>query len=176
MQKVIVASQNPVKIEVAKRAFGAIFPNEEFEYIGVKSESGVPDQPFGEETRVGAMNRLAYIKKMHPGADWYISQEGGLHYDGDKIYNRAWIVAEDKTGAIGESSTASFYIPTKVAEYVRAGDELGTADDKFFGAENSKQSGGGIGFATDGLITRADYYLHAAIVAVCQVIHKEWYQ
>ncbi len=49
MKKVIVASENPVKVSVAKRAFSSVYPDEEFKFIAIKSESGVPDQPMNEE-------------------------------------------------------------------------------------------------------------------------------
>lgn len=28
---------------------------------------------------------------------------------------------------------------------------------------------------TNNLITRADYYLDSAIIALCQIVHKEWF-
>ena len=51
MRTVIVASENPVKITVAKRAFAGVFPKEEFNFIGIKSESGVSEQPIDNETK-----------------------------------------------------------------------------------------------------------------------------
>ncbi len=51
MKTVTVASTNPVKIEVAKRAFATVFPLETFEFIALKSESGVPAQPMNDETK-----------------------------------------------------------------------------------------------------------------------------
>lgn len=131
MKTVIIASKNPVKIQVAERAFAAVFPDEEFEFIGVASQSKVPDQPFNEETFLGAQNRLAFIKNEFPNADYWISQEGGVFNEGDTLYNRAWIMVQDKDGFIGKSSTASFYPPKQVAEYIKQGDELGTAAINF---------------------------------------------
>ncbi len=85
MKSVIVASTNPVKIEVARRAFTAVFPDEEFDVQGVKSESGVPDQPMEGEARQGALNRLAFVKEKYPDADYWSSQEGGLFRDGERL-------------------------------------------------------------------------------------------
>ena len=87
MKNVIVASENPVKVAVAKRAFLAVYPSEMFNFLPVKSESGVPDQPMDEETEQGALNRLAFIRELHPEADFWISQEGGLFTDGNDLYN-----------------------------------------------------------------------------------------
>lgn len=112
MKTVVVASTNPVKVEVAKRAFAAVFPDDTFEFTSVKSDSGVPDQPIDDETRQGARNRLTFVQKQHPDADFWISQEGGLFHEGERLANRAWIAVADRQGFIAESSTASFYLPT----------------------------------------------------------------
>lgn len=175
MKKVIIASENPVKVQVARNAFSACFPDEEFEFVAVKSESGVPDQPMNEQTRKGAENRLIFIREKYPSADYYISQEGGLFEEGERMYNRAWIMVSDHDGFVGESSTSHFYIPKGVVEHVKNGLELGDADDKFFGTVNSKQGMGGIGQITDGVLNRTEYYTQAAIVALSCVKHKEWY-
>lgn len=173
--KIIVASTNPVKIEVARQAFLHVFPHKDAKIIGVSTDSGVPDQPFDDQILLGAQNRLRHIIQTNPEADYWISQEGGLYHEGNRLFNRAWILVSDRDGTIGRSSTASFYIPLKVAEYIALGDELGTASDKFFRTTNSKQKGGAISSVTNGLIDRTAYYLDSAIIALCQVVHKDWY-
>jgi inosine/xanthosine triphosphatase len=175
MKKVVVASENPVKISVAQQAFVALFPNEEFTFISIKSESGVSEQPIGAETREGAENRLRFIMKHHPNADFWISQEGGLYKDKDRLFEQAWILVADQTGFIGESTTGQFYLPKKLAEYIAEGMELGPAGDRFFNGHNVKQGVGVVGYLTDGIIGRTEYYLPAAIIALSVLKHKEWY-
>jgi inosine/xanthosine triphosphatase len=175
MRTVIVASENPVKINVAKRAFAGVFPKEEFNFIAIRSESGVSEQPMDDETKKGAENRLRYIIERHEDADFWISQEGGLCRDKDRLFERAWILVTDKSGFVSESSTAQFYLPKLMTEYINGGLELGHAADKFFNGKNSKHGIGAIGYLTDGLIDRAEYYLPAAIIALSALKHKEWY-
>lgn len=176
MKTVIVASENPVKVAVAKRAFAAVFPDEEFTFVPVKSESGVGDQPFNEETERGAQNRLEFIKAKHRDADYWISQEGGLCEDKEgKFYNRAWIVVADTSGFIAKSSTSLYYLPKEIVKLVLGGMELGHATDEFFSSVNSKHGVGAVGFLTDGIIDRENYYLQAAIIAVTQLKHRDWY-
>jgi len=175
MKRVIVASENPVKIAVAKRAFSSVYPNESFEFVAVKSQSGVPDQPMNDETEKGAMNRLAFIKERYAEADFWISQEGGTFTDGDKLYNRAWIAVCDANGRVAKSSTAQYYLPTKIVTNIREGMELSEANDAFFNSINSKQGIGAVGYITDGLIDRENYYLPAAIIALSELKHHEWY-
>jgi inosine/xanthosine triphosphatase len=176
MQSVIVASTNPVKLEVAKRAFEALFPGEEFEYVAVQSESGVPDQPFEQDTLKGAENRLAFVMREHPQADYWISQEGGLFADGKRLYNMAWIAVRRRDGARGEAATARMYIPKEIARMVLEGKELGHAGNEFFNETNIKHGNGIIGRLTNGTITRTDYYEQAAILALGQIVHREWYE
>lgn len=176
MKRVIVASTNPAKVAVARLAFEAVHPDESFEFMAVKSESGVPDQPMNDETEQGAMNRLAFIRAQHPDADFWISQEGGTFEDGDRLYNRAWIVVADKAGSITKSSTALFYLPTKIIEYIKAGMELGDANHAFFSTIDTKEGVSAVGHLTDGLMSREDYYLQAAIIALSELKHKEWYE
>jgi inosine/xanthosine triphosphatase len=176
MKTVIVASENPVKVAVAKKAFTALYPKEEFNFIATKSHSGVGDQPMNDETEQGAKNRLEDIKTKYPEADYWISQEGGLFDDGATLYNRAWIMVSDNSGFIGKSSTPAFYLPTEIVKLVRSGMELGTASDVFFSTVNSKQGVGAIGFLTDGIVDRENYYLQAAIIALSELKHRDWYQ
>lgn len=176
MKKVIVASENPVKIKVAEQTFKAVYPEFEFEFVGIKSDSGVGDQPIGEQTRLGAENRLNFIKEKYPEADFWISQEGGAFWEGEKLYNRAWIMISDKDGFIGESSTAHFYLPKEIVKHMKDGLELGDAGDKFFQTQNIKHGPGVIGHLTNGIFDRADYYTQAGIVALSTVKHKDWYE
>lgn len=175
MKKVIIASTNPVKIKVAEKAFADVFPNEKFEFVSVKSESGVPEQPMNEETLQGARNRLSFVRNKHPQADYWISQEGGLFTKDKRLFCRAWIVICDKDGFIGEASTSNFYLPPKVKEYIEQGMDLGKANDTFFAAVNSAQGIGAIGHLTDGLVDRVEYYVQPAIIALSEVKHKDWY-
>jgi inosine/xanthosine triphosphatase len=175
MKKVIVASENPVKISVAERAFSAVFPNEQFEFIGVKAESGVSSQPMGEDTRLGAKNRLNFIKEKYPEADFWIAQEGGLFEDRGRLSNRAWIAVSDKDNFVAESSTSNFYLPKKVEEYIREGLELGLACDKFFNTINSGRKSGLIGHLTDGIYNRTEYYLQPVVIALSEIKYKDWF-
>ena len=176
MKKIILASTNPVKIAVTKAAFVAVFPDTPFEVIPVATDSGVPPQPFDDEALEGAVNRLRAIRRSHPKADYWVSQEGGLVTDGEGFYNRAWIIFADKKGHMGKSSSPSFEIPKGVAELVCTGLELADASDIYFGMQGLKNTVGGVSMVTDGLIDRKRYYLQAAIIALSQVKNHKLYE
>jgi len=175
MKRVIIASENPVKVAVAKRAFLSVYNGEEFEFVAIKSESGVPDQPMNDEVEKGALNRLEYIKEKYPEADFWISQEAGIFREGNKLYNRAWIAVTDQSGYVARSSTPLYWLPAKMVEFVNDGMELGDATDKFFQSVNSKQGIGAVAHLTDGLIDRENYYLQAGIIALSELKHQDWY-
>ena len=56
--KIIIGSKNPVKVAVVTEVFEDVFSSEVLEFGTCAAESGVPDQPYGnEEMRSGAHNR-----------------------------------------------------------------------------------------------------------------------
>ncbi len=165
--KIAVASKNPVKIEAFKRAFRLTFPQESLETSSVAARSGVNHQPFGEkETLKGALNRLLELKKLAPGQNYYCSIEGGLVEDEEDLYVFAFLIVEDENGLQSRSQAARFKLPENLASLVKAGKELGEADDIVHGRTNSKQGDGTVGSLTNQLITRTDYYEHPAILAL----------
>ncbi len=172
--KIAIASKNPVKVEAFQRAFQLTFPEEGLETCSLAASSGVNDQPFGEsETLEGALNRLSEVKKLAPGQDYYCSIEGGLIRDKEELYVFAWLVVENKKGLQSRSQAARFKLPENLASLVKAGKELGEADDIVYGRTNSKQGDGTVGVLTNQLITRTDYYEHPAILALSGFIKPQ---
>ncbi len=172
----VVASKNPVKLAVAKRAVSLVYPSSTWNIEAVDAPSSVAAQPWEEETRQGAHNRLAYVCKLVPKGTVYLSQEAGLFRDGVRVFNQAWIVAADAQGFVAEATTARYYLPKDLAARIEEGVELGEATDEFFATKNTKHGLGAIGYLTDGLLSREDYYLQAAIIALSELKHKAWYQ
>ena len=64
MLKVIVASQNPIKLDCTKNAFSKAFHQQDLKVSGESLPSGVSDQPMSdEETFDGARNRAENARK-----------------------------------------------------------------------------------------------------------------
>ncbi len=120
-------------------------------------------------------NRLQFIREKHPQAHYWISQEGGLYAEDTNFVSRAWIVIADDSGFVAESSTADFRLPCGVTKLINSGKELGDATDTFLAIKIQNNGMGAIGHITEGIINRTDYYLPAAIIALCQVKNKHWY-
>lgn len=167
MPKIIVASQNPVKINSAQTAFEKVFPDVTFDVSGVSVPSGVSDQPMtNTETLQGALNRATNAKNQATDADYWVGIEGGIEDTDIGMQCFAWVVILSTDERVGRGQTAIFYLPLEVAKLVREGVELGHADDQVFGRENSKQTNGAIGLLTDNAIDRTSYYVQAVIMAL----------
>jgi len=164
--KIIIASQNPVKVQAVRGGFARLFPGAAFELDTVTVPSGVRDQPASSaETLQGAYNRAWNARQRHPQADYWVGLEGGIEDDGESMAAFAWIVALDGQRA-GKSCTGTFYLPPQVASLVRQGKELGEADDIVFGKVNSKQANGAIGILTGDVLDRAAFYEQAVVLAL----------
>jgi inosine/xanthosine triphosphatase len=164
--KIYIASTNPVKIEAIRTAFQSVFPYINHELVGVKAESGVSHQPFGdEETYTGALNRTDFIIKNHPRASYWIGIEGGIELIRNNMTAFAWIIIRNSK-IMGQARTASFALPAVIRELIEQGLELGYADDRAFNRSDSKRQDGTVGFLTGGIIDRKNYYAHAAILAL----------
>ena len=87
----------------------------------------------------------------------------------------AWVVVQSKEGNIGKARSATFILPRKISEFIKQGMELGHADDKVFGLENSKQKSGTVGTLTKNVSNRTEYYAQTVILALIPFVNSELY-
>lgn len=171
MQKVIVTSQNPAKINAVKSAFREVFPDTLFDFCGVNVASEVPDQPISDtQTRQGALNRIKNAKAYYPGGDYYVGIEAGNEGE----FTFAWMIIESEEKR-GESRSASLMLPPVVLDKLVQGMELGDVMDAVYATENIKQKGGAIGLLTNHLLTRSSVYHQALILALIPFINAGQY-
>jgi inosine/xanthosine triphosphatase len=176
MQKVIVASNNPVKVEATRRGFQTMFPDCVFQFDNFLVTSDVGQQPeTDEETFQGAMNRAQNAREGAPDADYWVGIEGGVDDVLGDLVAFAWIVILSR-GVSGKSRTGTFILPNTVAHLVRQGIELGHADDIVFERKNSKQKDGAIGILSDGVLDRTEYYEHAVLLALVPIKKAQLYE
>lgn len=174
MKKIIVASKNPVKVNATLNAFKKVFPKEKFASEGVEIKSNVSDQPMSDsETYEGALNRAINASNEKEG-DYFVGIEGGIEESLEGMASFAWVVIKSKE-KLGRGKTATFFLPKQVAELIKAGMELGDADDKVFGRSNSKQQNGAIGILTKDKLTRTALYEPAIIIALIPFVNKDLY-
>lgn len=161
-----VASGNPVKLAATRAAFRRLFPSEGWRIEAAPVPSGVSDQPVGdEETLRGALQRAREAARRHPGAEFVVGIEGGVAAIDGALLAFAWVVAGDGE-RWGRSRSASFLLPPPVADLVRQGVELGEANDRVFGVEDSKSASGAVGLLTGDVIDRTTLYEPAVVLAL----------
>ncbi len=174
-KQILLASNNPVKVQAALNGFRRMFPGEEFEAQGVSVPSGVSDQPMSSaETLQGALNRVGQAMQAFPQGDYWVGIEGGAEEVEDGLAAFAWIVVRSRE-IEGRSRSGSFWLPPRVTELVRQGVELGEADDIVFKRSNSKQGNGAIGLLTGDVIDRVALYEHAMVLALVPFKNPELY-
>jgi inosine/xanthosine triphosphatase len=175
MKSIIVASQNPVKIEAVRRGFTRMFPVEVFQIQGISVPSGVPDQPMTDQaSRRGAFNRAENARSAVPDADFWVGVEGGCALQDGDMVAFAWIVVMSG-GQQGSARTAQFRLPKEVQRLVAGGMELGDADDRVFGRTNSKQKSGAVGLLTQNVVTRTTLYEGAVVLALIPFKNPDLY-
>lgn len=170
--KIVVASQNPVKLKAVEAAFAAMLPDTPADIIGVSVDSGVSDQPRGDdETRRGAQQRAENARAARPDADFWVGLEGGVDVFDDSLLTFAWMSIAAANGRRGETRSVGLPLPPAIKTLVDQGLELGDANDRVFGTVNSKHQGGAFGLLTDGRYTRESVYVEALCVALVPLIN-----
>jgi inosine/xanthosine triphosphatase len=172
---IAVGSRNPVKVAATRVGFGdSLGP---VDVAGVDAASGVAAQPMGDdETILGAVNRARAALDALSGAGLGVGLEGGVVLIGGALYCCAWCAIVDRDGRIGLASTGRCELPPPVADLIRAGMELGDADDLIFGRANSKHAEGAVGLLTRGRIDRASFYAPAVTMALARFLNSEVFE
>ena len=175
MYTIVIASQNPVKVQAVAKGFERMYPGSNPVLQTISVPSGVSSQPISDaETLQGALNRVQAAQTALRDADFWFGLEGGIHEQEGQLMAFAWVVARHKQKT-GMARTGAFVLPMKIADLVRQGVELGAADDLVFGATNSKQSNGAIGLLTNDILVRATLYEPAVIMAMIPFFNPELY-
>ena len=175
MKKIVVASQNPVKVNAVQSGFERMFPSEVFSISTVTVPSGVCAQPASDaETLTGALTRARNAAQTVKDADYWVGVEGGIEDVNGEMTAFAWIVVISED-LVGKGRTGTFYLPSRVSDLIREGLELGEADDIVFKRSNSKQENGAIGILTGNVIDRAKLYEHGVVMSLVPFKNSDLY-
>ncbi|WP_341501208.1 inosine/xanthosine triphosphatase [Gallaecimonas sp. GXIMD4217] len=172
--KVVVGSQNPVKINAAREALAPLFPHCRLDCEGMAAPSGVAEQPMtARETRLGAENRVSYLR-AHAEADLYVAMEGGVdRFDYGPATFAYVVVADKERQSVGRS--ANLPLPRAVFDALDEGTELGTVMDRLFNTHNIKQRGGAVALLTNGTASRESTYNQALVLAMAPFLNPSLY-
>ena len=120
MLKVAIATKSLDKISGVKDAFSRLFCMKESEihFYTTSMESGVSEQPFGDETYQGALNRLTGLKKEFPEMDFYISCEAGIEPAFGQYFN-VQVVCIENNSKVFWGKSSGWSIPIEDIEVIR---------------------------------------------------------
>ena len=173
VRRIAVGSTNPIKIDAVRVLAARVFPTAQV--IGLSTDSGVPEQPWGDaQARQGALNRARAVLAT-ASADLGVGLEGGMVETEMGLMTCAWCVIIDPDGRTGVGGGVHVLVPPSVAQALRAGGELGPAMDQLSGQHNTKQAQGAVGILTDGLSDRQSAYRQLVAMALAPFVKAEYY-
>jgi len=165
IHRVIITSENKLKIEAVKKVFSDYFSDVNFSVIKV---DGKKNQPFGfDETIDCALHRCNQVDDKDA---FIVGLESGIIKDHNLALNLCVIKKGDK---IGIGSSPGFLIPSKIMDEVKKGKELAEAvyevlkDEKVFRERNL------ISYLTKGKISRGDLAEAAVYMALLSFFNPE---
>lgn len=168
--RVRVGSKNPNKIRAVEETISMFY--EKYEIEGMAVDSGVSEQPFGEETIKGAVNRA---KNAIGDADIGIGIEAGIFERDGRCFDVQYCAIIDKRGKITIGHGPGFYYPESVIKLVKDGMSISEAMREITGVEDIGYKEGAIGFLTEGKYTRKELTETAVLMAFVPRIKKELY-
>ncbi len=161
MNHLVVGSTNPVKINAVRNHFVG-------EVIGVDVDSGVADQPWGdEETLLGAKQR-ARAALATSQSEIGIGLEGGVQIIEEKLYVCNWGALVDKNGTEVIAGGARFPLPDNIKKMLEEGKELGPVISEYASRADVSKKEGAIGIFTNGTVSRTDMYDHLVSLLIGQ--------
>lgn len=169
--RIAVGSTNPVKVGAVQQMASRIWPNAAI--IPVAVEPGISSMPMSDkETLQGAENRARRALEQ-TAADLGIGLEGGVNQEATGLMLLGWVVVVDGSGRMGVGGASRIPLPKKIADRVRAGEELGSVMDDLLNEQNVKQKGGAVGALTRGLVLREEAFATAVAYALSPFITPE---
>jgi len=169
---IAVGSANPNKVRGIKKAAKRLF--KDVKIIGIDVDSGVSDQPFGEETIRGAVNRVKELARKHEaeGADYFVGLESGIFEQGGGFFDVQWC-AVLHAGKIHLGCSMGFEIPSEQAERLKA--HKITLSELYHNITGDKDIGikeGVINYLSCGVLKRSEMTEQAFLCAMIPLLKK----
>ena len=198
--KVLIGSKNSVKIESTQQSFARFF--KPIEVKGLPANSGVPDQPFNEDTFTGAKNRAEHAKRINDeqclNANFFVGIEGGILQlnsastltflsalkaeffncitDGSNRWFQFTVICIlDQEHRESFGTTGLYELPDWIVEKLLAGSELGHVIDELTGDFNTREKQSASGFFTKGAVDRLQNYTQAITFALIPFLQESLY-
>ena len=117
MIRIAVASNSAIKLDAVRDAIASLMIKAEI--IGLKTASGVPEQPTDKETLQGARNRIQHAKALDPRAQLYIAIENGIFDEAGRYFDKAVVICLTSAGQEFIATSAGVEFPADCVEEAR---------------------------------------------------------
>lgn len=159
--RVAVGSSNRVKVEAVREVMESIYGS--VRVYSVDAKSGVPDQPFEDETHRGAINRA---KEALGDRDLSVGIEAGVFEMYGELMDIQHCAIIDQKGKITIGMGSGFAYPKEIADLVRGGLTVGQAVDKVYEKNATGHSEGAIGILSKGIMDRKELTKQSVLAAM----------
>ncbi len=168
VMKIIVCSENPVKIQAVQEAFKAYFDNFEIKGLDLKDQPLVQIQPLSAEQTLESANRRVEIALKKEQADFYVSLEGGISKDQFGAFLTWYVNVTDKDGKRSIAGGGRMPLPSIIYDRLTENKEkeLGEIIDELAEEENTKKKGGASALFTGNRVLRKDVFKRDVIIAL----------
>ena len=175
--KVLIGSENSVKIESVRQSFSKFF--KPVDAKGLSVDSGVSDQPFNEETFTGTKNRAEHVKRINDeqslNANFFVGIEGGILQLHNRWFQFTVIHISDQQHRESFGTTGLYELPNWIVEKLLAGSELAHIIDELAQDTNTKEKQSASGFLTNGEVDRLQNYTQAITFALIPFLQNSLY-
>lgn len=158
---IAVGSQNPVKVAAVRSVMERVYG--EVRITAVDVPSGVPPQPFGEQTHRGSINRA---RAALGGHDMAVGIEAGVFEMLDGLYDIQHCSIVSRDGRVTYGQGSGFRYPDAIADLVRGGMTVGDAVHSVYGDTDIGKKQGAIGLLSKGLLDRKGLTEQSVIAAM----------
>ena len=168
--KIGIGTTSELKIRALENALSKC--GGEIEILSVKTDSGVPNQPFGfDEMMEGARNRAhGIISVMHP--DIAIAVESGLVEVGGKHFDIACVIVVTEDGEEFVSYSAGYFVPDWIIKEIKEKNtEFGYITQRLSGDTDKDP----IKYFSDNVVKREELLSQAILIALTQLFNKNKY-
>ncbi|RKU38646.1 hypothetical protein C6496_05480 [Candidatus Poribacteria bacterium] len=175
--KVLIGSENSVKIESTRQSFSKFF--KPVEIHGLPADSGVSAQPFNEDTFTGAKNRAEHVKRINDeqslNANFFVGIEGGVLQLHNRHFQFTVIYILDQQHRESFGTTGMYELPNWIVEKLLTGTELAYIIDKLAQESNTKEKQSASGLLTNGAVNRLSNYTQAITFALIPFLQENLY-
>ncbi len=146
---IAVGSANQVKVAAVRSVMERVYGDVRITAIDVSS--GVPPQPFEDQTHQGSVNRARAALGDH---DMAVGIEAGVFEMLDGLYDIQHCTIVDRDGKETYGQGSGFRYPDRIADLVRSGMTVGDAVHEVYGSTDIGKRQGAVGLLSKGLLDR----------------------